>query len=121
MHGVQPPCGPAAWYAAFLDERFEPMAKLRIYLTHWCPDCRKALKFLDSPGIAYDVVDVDESEEGEELVLRVNDGRRKVPTIEVDGRYFAVSPYDRELLAKELKDLQVEPPSPMASDERVDN
>ena len=39
----------------------------------------------------------------EELVLRVNDGRRKVPTLEVDGRYFACSPFDAEQLAAELK------------------
>jgi glutaredoxin len=46
---------------------------------------------------------VDEDPEAEELILRVNKGRRKVPTIEVDGRYFACSPFDPEQLAEELK------------------
>jgi len=82
------------------------MAKVKVYFTSWCSDCRKALRFLDQNGIAYEGIDVDESEEGEELVLRVNDGRRKVPTFEIDGRYFSCSPYDRETLARELKDLQ---------------
>jgi hypothetical protein len=36
-------------------------------------------------------------------VLRVNAGRRKVPTIEVDGRFFAVSPFDPYRLSEELK------------------
>jgi len=36
------------------------------------------------------------------LVLRVNHGRRKVPTLEVGGRYFACSPFDPEQLAEEL-------------------
>jgi glutaredoxin len=82
------------------------MPKLKVYVTAWCPDCRRAIRFLDRQGIAYESIDVDESEEGEELVLRVNDGRRKVPTFEIEGRYFACSPYDREALARELKDLQ---------------
>jgi len=32
----------------------------------------------------------------------VNDGRRKVPTFEVDGRYFSCSPFDPYLLSREL-------------------
>jgi len=46
---------------------------------------------------------VDEDVEAEELILRVNEGRRKIPTIEVDGRYFACSPFDPEQLAEELR------------------
>jgi len=45
---------------------------------------------------------VDEDPDAEELILRINEGRRKVPTIEVDGRYFACSPFDPEQLASEL-------------------
>ncbi len=63
----------------------------------------RRFRFLDQHGIAHEEIDVDESEEAEELVLRVNDGRRKVPTFELDGRYFSCSPYDRERLAEELK------------------
>jgi hypothetical protein len=36
-------------------------------------------------------------------VLRVNRGRRKVPTFDVDGRYFANSPFNPYQLADELK------------------
>ena len=45
---------------------------------------------------------MDEDPDAEELLLRVNDGLRKVPTIELDGRYFACSPFDPELLAAEF-------------------
>ena len=89
-----------------MTEKLEARAKIKVYVTSWCPDCRKALKFLDQHGFAHEEIDVDESEEAEELVLRVNDGRRKVPTFELDGRYFSCSPYDRERLAEELKNLQ---------------
>jgi hypothetical protein len=46
---------------------------------------------------------VAEDPEAEELLLRVNDSRRKVLTFEVDGRYFSCSPLDPILLARELK------------------
>jgi glutaredoxin len=48
-------------------------------------------------------VNIDESPDAEEIVLRANDGRRKVPTLEIDGRFFACSPFDPYLLAEELK------------------
>jgi glutaredoxin len=57
---------------------------------------------LKERGVSYDEVDVDEDVEAEELILRVNEGRRKIPTIEVEGRYFACSPFDPEQLAEEL-------------------
>lgn len=52
--------------------------------------------------MAFREINIDESPEAEELVLRVNDGRRMVPTIEVDGRHFASSPFDPYQLAEEL-------------------
>ncbi len=79
------------------------MAQITVYGTHWCPDCRRAKQFLDERGVRYSEVNIDEFPEAEEVVLRVNNGRRKVPTILVDGRYFACSPFDPYLLAEELK------------------
>jgi mycoredoxin len=79
------------------------MAEITLYTTSWCGDCRRTKQFLSERGISFHEVNVDESPEAEELVLRVNNGRRKVPTIEVDGRYFACSPFDPHLLAEELK------------------
>jgi mycoredoxin len=79
------------------------MGTLRIYCTSWCPDCWRTKQFLRERGIAYEEINVDEDPDAEELILRVNDGRRKVPTLEVDGRYFACSPFDPTLLAEELK------------------
>ena len=78
------------------------MSIARLYTTTWCSDCRYAKQFLRERGIAFDEVNVDEDPDAEELVLRVNDGLRKVPTIEIDGRYFACSPFDPERLAAEF-------------------
>ncbi len=79
------------------------MTEIIIYSTKWCSDCRRTKQFLKQRGIAFREVNIDESLDAEELVLRVNDGCRKVPTLEVDGRYFACSPFDPYQLAEELK------------------
>lgn len=79
------------------------MDTIRVYSTRWCPDCRWTKQFLRERGILFEEINVDEDPDAEDLVLRVNDGRRKVPTLEVGGRYFACSPFDPEQLAAELK------------------
>lgn len=76
-----------------------------MYTTAWCGDCRRTKQFLRERGLAFREINVDESPEAEELVLRVNAGRRKVPTLSVNGRYFACSPFDPYLLAEELQIL----------------
>jgi mycoredoxin len=78
------------------------METIRMYTTAWCPDCWRAKQFLRERGITCEEINVDEDPEAEELILRVNNGRRKVPTLEVAGHYFACSPFDPSILAEEL-------------------
>lgn len=78
------------------------MEAIRIYSTLWCVDCRRAKQFLRERGVSFEEINVDEDPDAEELILQVNRGRRKVPTFEVGGRYFACSPFDAEQLATEL-------------------
>lgn len=85
------------------------MGEITVYGNPWCGDCRRAKKFLQDRGVAFHEVNVDENPEAIELVMRVNDGRRKIPTFEVDGRYFACSPFNPEQLAEELK-IPLNPP-----------
>jgi len=77
-------------------------APITIYSTSWCGDCRLAKQFLKERGVEYREVNIDEEPEAEELVLRVNNNLRKVPTFEVDGRYFSCSPFDPYQLSEEL-------------------
>jgi glutaredoxin len=79
------------------------MAEVILYSTGWCCDCRRAKQFLRERGITFREVNIDHTKEAEEIVLRANNGRRKVPTIEIDGRYFSCSPFDPYRLAEELK------------------
>ena len=79
------------------------MSDVTIYGTPWCGDCRRAKKFLQERGVAFREVNIDEAPDAEKLVLEVNKGLRKVPTLEVEGRYFSCSPFDPYKLADELK------------------
>lgn len=78
------------------------MEPLTIYGTSWCADCRRAKSFLKERGVEFREVDIEQDPSGEEIVIKANDGKRKIPTIEVGGRYFACSPFDAEQLAAEL-------------------
>ena len=79
------------------------MSQVTMYSTKWCCDCRRAKNFLRERGVDFREVNIDDAPEAEEIVLKANAGRRKVPTLEIEGRYFACSPFDPHKLADELK------------------
>jgi mycoredoxin len=78
------------------------MSEITVYSTTWCGDCRRAKQFMRERGVQFREVNIDETPGAEALVLKVNNGRRKVPTIQVDGRFFACSPFDPYQLSEEL-------------------
>jgi glutaredoxin len=78
------------------------MEPITVYSTTWCPDCRRVKTFLKNRAIEFHEVNIEEDPDAEDLVLRVNHGRRKVPTIQVGDRYFACSPFNPSKLASEL-------------------
>lgn len=78
------------------------MEPITMYSTAWCPDCRRAKTFLKERGVFFREVNIEEDPAGEEIVIKANNGLRKVPTLEVGGRFFACSPFDAEQLAEEL-------------------
>jgi mycoredoxin len=78
------------------------MGPIRIYSTEWCSDCRRAKQFLKERGVQLEEINIDESPDAEDLVLRVNDGRRKVPTFDLNGEFFACSPFDPYFLAEKF-------------------
>jgi mycoredoxin len=79
------------------------MEPITLYSTTWCPDCRRAKNFLKERGVAFEEVNIEEDPAGEEIVIRANHGKRRVPTLKVGERYFACSPFNAHLLAAELK------------------
>jgi len=74
-----------------------------MYTTVWCPDCHAAKNFLNKENIEFEEINIENNPEAIKLVQKVNDGKNKVPTFEVDGRYFSLSPFRKDKLIENLK------------------
>jgi len=81
------------------------MQTVTMYTTTWCPDCYRAKSFLKQRGVAYNEINIEEDEIAEAIVIKANNGKRKVPTLKVGERYFACSPFNAVKLAAELTSL----------------
>ena len=55
-----------------------------MYTTNWCPDCRRVKSFLTQRGISYREINIEDDDTAEEIVIKVNKGKRKVPTLKVE-------------------------------------
>jgi mycoredoxin len=62
----------------------ESMAEqVRIYGADWCGDTRRALRVLDTAGVQYDYIDIDDDRDGEKKVIELNKGKRRIPLVEI--------------------------------------
>jgi glutaredoxin len=59
--------------------------KVIMYMTDWCPVCKKARAYLNSLGISLTEYDVDKDREREKEWLLKADSRRGVPVIDIEG------------------------------------
>jgi glutaredoxin len=76
--------------------------KVQMYAVSWCGDCRAARKFLDSHGVDYTEIDIDNDRAASaELVRRV--GKRAIPQLVIDGKWFQPYVPGRGLLVDELR------------------
>jgi mycoredoxin len=71
--------------------------KITIYTTSWCGDCRASKRFMARHGIPFHEFDIEETPEMAEVVVKLNNGRRSVPTIVIEDGPTLVEPSDREL------------------------
>jgi len=78
------------------------MADITMYTTTFCPDCWRAKSFLKERGVVFREVNIESDASAEGIVLDANRGKRKVPTFEIAGRYFACSPFNAVELAEQL-------------------
>lgn len=74
--------------------------EITVYGAYWCPDCRQSKQFLGEHQIPYNWVDIEEDKEGEEFVIKKNNGKRIIPTITFPDGAFLVEPSNAELAAK---------------------
>ncbi len=74
-------------------------SRITVYGTTWCKDCHLAKAVLRLHGVDYKWVDIDREPPAVDIVLRLNHGRKTVPTIVFpDGRVL-VEPSRLELEA----------------------
>ncbi len=71
-----------------------------MYSTVWCGYCRRLRTQLDSVGIGYTVVDIEEQPGTAEFVEQVNDGNRTVPTVVFPDGSAATNPSLAEVQAR---------------------
>jgi glutaredoxin len=77
--------------------------KVQMYAVSWCGDCRAARKFLDSHGVEYTEIDIDNDRTASaELVRRV--GKRAIPQLVIDGEWFQPYRPGHGLLFDELRE-----------------
>jgi len=76
------------------------MADVTVFGAPWCPDCKRAKKFLAEQRIPYAWVDIDRDEAGLRHVEELQKGGRTIPTVVFDGKDVLVDPTNEELAHK---------------------
>ncbi len=76
--------------------------RLRVYTRNWCEDSDQAKEFLRQHRILFEEIDLDKNPEAVAFVKKVNEGKQRTPTFEVEGRTFHCSPFDAAKLRREL-------------------
>jgi thioredoxin reductase (NADPH) len=73
---------------------------IKIYGATWCPDCRRAKKFLSDQRIAFEWHDLDVDPDGQAVVQARNDGNNVIPTIIFPDDTHLAEPTNEELAEK---------------------
>ena len=77
--------------------------KIVMYPTPWCRDCRDAKKFLSERGVPFEEVDIEQRPEAARIVMDLNDGMRKVPTLDVEGTIVSGDRFDAARFENDLR------------------
>ena len=64
------------------------VGRVQLFGADWCPDCRRAKSFLRDNGINFEFIDVDVHEWATQKVEEINNGKRIIPTVLIDGKPF---------------------------------
>jgi thioredoxin reductase (NADPH) len=73
---------------------------IRVYGASWCPDCRRAKRFLGDQRVSFEWHDIEVDPDGARIVQERNDGNNIIPTIVFpDGSHLS-EPTNEELAEK---------------------
>lgn len=62
--------------------------RVQLYGADWCPDCRRAKRYLQDNGVNYQFIDVDEHDWATKKVEEINKGKRIIPTVLIDNESY---------------------------------
>jgi len=62
------------------------IGKVQLFGADWCPDCRRAKNFLRDNAINFEFIDVDQHDWATDKVEEINNGKRIIPTVLIDGK-----------------------------------
>ena len=61
---------------------------IKIYGADWCPDCINAKNFLKSKEIEFEYIVITDNNEAIAFLEKVNNGKRIIPTLNIDGKIY---------------------------------
>lgn len=72
--------------------------QIKVYTTRWCGDCEITKKYLTKFQIPFQEIDIEDDPQAAEYVMKVNDGRRSVPTLVYGDEATCLSRFSRQRL-----------------------
>ncbi|MCF6214413.1 MAG: FAD-dependent oxidoreductase [Flavobacteriaceae bacterium] len=64
------------------------MSEIKLYGVNWCPDCQRAKAYLVQNNIDFNFIDVDLDNKATALVEKINNGKRIIPTLVIEGQSY---------------------------------
>ena len=61
--------------------------EITLYTAFWCPDCRTVRRFLAKHNISYREIDIEATPGAAEVIIGAT-GKRSIPQLVIDGRWF---------------------------------
>lgn len=78
--------------SANLNDFVPAEGQITMFSTEWCGYCKRLKKMLDSEGIGYTEIDIENTPGTEDLVKSVNAGNAVVPTVVFPNGATATNP-----------------------------
>ncbi len=76
------------------------LASVDIYITNWCPYCKKAMAYLRSKNIPFNIYDIENDRQAKSRKQKLAPGYRGVPLTVINGEIlkgFSASRFDKAL------------------------
>lgn len=82
------------------DQNAVDAGSFTMYSTQWCGYCHRLKRQLNSEGIEFVTVDIEQEPEAADLVMQVNNGNQTVPTLVYSDGTAQTNPSVAQVKAK---------------------